>query len=120
MLRRTHLVAVLGLVVVSLAFVAPTLATPRTPDAPTITGLNMAAMPDGSRSISGSTVNCPPGTVITFSGPDGLDGQTAVVDQYGGFHIIVTLPAGSSGDASATGTTPGGQSTNAYGFYVPA
>jgi hypothetical protein len=84
---------------------------------PAITGISGKFVAGGEYLVSGDTVNCPAGTIITLSGFDGIDGTRAVVDENGHFAVLVDIQGG-FGTVSAIAETPGGALSEIVFFLV--
>lgn len=108
--RLSRFVALLVLVMVG-STIGSRVAAEEGKETYVLTGIQYSVLSGGNYTFSGST-NAPVGTLVTFSGLPGLEGEQATVDSDGNFLIIVTLPPGASGNVHAVGRTPGGQTTN--------
>lgn len=81
---------------------------PPPPDQPVIENYAILALPGNRFQVTGNVTNYDTGTTVTLTGPDAFNGASAVVDENGGFSIIVALAAPTTGSVIAVATNPGG------------
>jgi hypothetical protein len=83
--------------------------------APTISNFTAVGGPNNTWTFSGTVGDeAPGGLTVTLSGPTGVQGATATVANDGSWSVTLTLPAGTSGNVTATVTDWYGDTASAY------
>jgi hypothetical protein len=83
--------------------------------APTIGNFTAVGGPNNTWTFSGTVGDeAPGGLTVTLSGPTGVQGATATVGNDGSWSVTLTLPAGTSGNVTATVTDWYGETASAY------